>query len=166
MEKTNQLMNSLPVDSVSDRMMVEVHFYSPSLFTIFDEDQSWGKYVLYWGKDFHSTTDLTRNATWGEEQYIDDTFNLMKTKFVNKGIPVIIGEYSSGGLNTKHASGDALALHTDSKMYYLKYVTSQAIASGLMPVLWDTGSLISRSNNTVTDQRSLDALLQGAGLQK
>ncbi|HJT72802.1 MAG TPA: cellulase family glycosylhydrolase, partial [Chitinophaga sp.] len=49
-EKTNDLMNTLPTDPVKDRMMVEVHYYSPSQFCLLmDGDADWGKMFYYWG---------------------------------------------------------------------------------------------------------------------
>src|SRR5690606_3638738 len=39
---TFDLMHSLPVDAVPDKMMAEVHFYDPFNFTIMDQDESWG----------------------------------------------------------------------------------------------------------------------------
>ncbi|MGY0034697.1 glycoside hydrolase family 5 protein [Pedobacter sp. NJ-S-72] len=54
-EKTNNLMNTLPTDQVANRMMVEVHNYTPSQFTILEQDASWGKMFYYWGTGHHST---------------------------------------------------------------------------------------------------------------
>jgi hypothetical protein len=59
-------------------------------------------------------------------------------------------------------TGDALTLHLASRAYYLKYVTKQARVNGMLPFYWDTGELLSRTNNTVLDQQALDALVQGA----
>ncbi|HEY1200604.1 MAG TPA: cellulase family glycosylhydrolase, partial [Niastella sp.] len=54
-EKTYELMNVLPTDPVKDRMMVEVHYYSPSQFCLLmDGDASWGKMFYYWGTGHHS----------------------------------------------------------------------------------------------------------------
>jgi len=36
-------MNALPTDTVSNRLMVEYHDYTPSLFTIIHSDQSWAR---------------------------------------------------------------------------------------------------------------------------
>ena len=84
----------------------------------------------------------------------------MKTQFVDKGIPVVLGEYDA--MRRTNLSGDALTLHLASRAYYLKYVTKQAKANGMLPFYWDTGSLLSRQNNSVLDQQALDALVQGA----
>ncbi len=90
----------------------------------------------------------------------------MKTKFVDKGIPVIMGEY--GAIRRSSLTGDALTLHLAARAYYLKYVTKQAKANGLIPFYWDTGStgdntttLFNRSSNTVFDQEALDAVIAG-----
>ena len=119
----------------------------------------------YWGSGYHSATDATRNATWGEESTVDSQFNLMKTKFVDKGIPVILGEY---GAIRRSLTGDALKLHLASRAYYLKYVTKQAKANGIIPFYWDTGAmgdntttLFNRNSNTVYDQDALDAVIAG-----
>ncbi|MGA3286243.1 MAG: cellulase family glycosylhydrolase [Bacteroidota bacterium] len=159
-DKTNQLMQTLPTDKISNRMMVEIHYYTPWNFCGLDADASWGKMFYYWGKDYHSTTDPTRNATWGEESSVDSYFQSMKTKFVDKGIPVVLGEFSA--IRRSSLTGDALTLHLASRAYYFKYVTKQAKANGLLPYYWDTGSLLNRNNNTVLDQQALDALIQGA----
>lgn len=165
-EKTNNLMNTLPTDTATDRMMVEVHYYSPWQFAGLEEDASWGKIAYYWGADYHSTTDTDRNATWGEEADLDGYFKSMKTKFVDQGIPVILGEF--GAIRRTSLTGDALTLHLNSRAYYLKYVVKQAKANGLLPFYWDEGNLgdkgfgiFKRANNTVSDQKVLDALIEG-----
>lgn len=160
-EATNKLMTQMPTDTASNRLMAEVHYYTPWNFTGMTKDESWGNQFFYWGKNFHSTTDTAHNPTWGEEDTVDSMFKLMKTQFVDKGIPVIVGEF--GAIARTTLTGDALKLHLDSRAYYFKYVTKQAIAYGLQPFFWDTGTLLDRKNNVVLDQQSLDALLQGAG---
>lgn len=164
-EKTNKLMTTLPIDKVANRMMAEVHFY-PYQFTLMTEDADWGKMFYYWGAGNHSATDTSRNPTWGEEADVDKFFLLMKNQFVDKGIPVILGEF--GAIKRTNLTGDALALHLKSRAAFLKYVVKQSKANGLLPFYWDAGnlgvntmSLFDRSNNTVYDQQALNALLDG-----
>ncbi len=159
-EKTNEWMTLLPTDTLAERMMAEVHFYSPFNFTLMEQDESWGNRFYYWGRGFHSTTDSTRNATWGEEDYVDATFALMKQQFADQGIPVILGEYGMGIRD--FLTGENLELHLASRAYYLNYVTQQAIANGMLPFYWDTGGLLDRGNNSVKDQQGLDALIEAA----
>lgn len=164
--KTNQLMTSLPTDKLTGRMMVEVHYYSPWQFCGMTQDESWGKMFYYWGNGFKSTTDTGRNATWGEEAGVTADFKLMKTQFVDKGIPVILGEF--GAIRRSTLTGDNLTKHLASRAYYLKYVVQQAKANGLVPFYWDEGSIsnngfgiFNRSNNTVFDNQALTGLMSG-----
>ncbi|WP_269233802.1 cellulase family glycosylhydrolase [Flavobacterium flavigenum] len=165
-EKTNKLMTTLPTDKVASRMMVEVHYYSPWNFGGLTKDETWGKMFYYWGAGFHSSTDTERNATWGEEADLEKNFKLMKTQFVDKGIPVLLGEF--GAIRRTILTGDALTLHLNSRAYYLKTVVKTAKANGLLPFYWDEGSLgnngfgiINRTNNTVFDIQALTALKEG-----
>jgi aryl-phospho-beta-D-glucosidase BglC (GH1 family) len=166
-ERTNNLMSTLPTDEIANRMMVEVHYYTPWNFCGLERDESWGKMFYYWGQGYHSATDTERNANWGEEATVDTNFGLMKSKFVDNGIPVVLGEY--GATRRVTLTGDALTLHLASRAYYLKYVTQKAKAYGLLPFYWDNGggtdsgmAIFNRSNNTVSDQQALDALVEGA----
>lgn len=160
-EETEKLWNGMPLDTAVNKLMAEVHFYAPFNFALMDKDESWGKQSYYWGEGFHSTTDPERNSTWGEEAFVDRLFASMKAKFVDQGIPVVLGEY--GPMRRDSLTGDALTLHLASRAYYLRYVTERAIATGMLPFVWDTGSIFNRTSLTVADQQSLDALLLGAG---
>lgn len=167
-EKTNKLWPQMPVDTATNRLMSEVHFYSPYNFVLMSKDESWGKQAYYWGKGFHSPTDVEHNPTWGEEDYIDTWFKAMKTQFVDKGVPVLLGEF--GAMRRTNLTGDALSLHLAGRAYYHKYVVQQALVNGMLPFYWDNGGLdnfssgiFDRKQNTIFDQQTLDALLQGAG---
>ena len=158
-------MNTLPSDPTANRMMVEVHYYGPWQFCGLTADANWGNMFFYWGSGYHSTTDPSRNATWGEEDYVVAEFQKMKTRFVNTGIPVVLGEY--GAIRRLSLTDSALTLHLASRAYWNKYITRQARANGMLPFYWDEGSLgdngfgiINRQNNTVGDQQVLDALVQ------
>lgn len=163
-EKTSKLMTTLPTDKVANRIMAEVHFY-PYQFTLMTKDESWGKMFYYWGAGNHSTTDTERNPTWGEEADIDKLFKSMKTQFVDKGIPVILGEF---GAIRRDLTGDALTLHLKSRADFLKYVVKQSRANGMIPFYWDAGfmgvntmTIFNRTNNTVYDTQALTALQDG-----
>ncbi|SDP28855.1 Aryl-phospho-beta-D-glucosidase BglC, GH1 family [Mucilaginibacter sp. OK268] len=158
--KTNSLMNTLPSDPASNRMMVEVHYYTPYNFCLMDGDASWGNMFYYWGSGYHSTTDPSRNATYGEESDLNGYFQSMKTKFVNQGIPVVLGEFAAGRRSS--LTGDAYNLHIASRAYWYNYVIHQALLNGMLPFLWDTGSIIDRSTYAVKDQQQLAAMVQGA----
>jgi hypothetical protein len=169
-EKTNQWMNALPVDPASGRMMVEDHFY-PYQFTLMTQDASWGNAFYYWGSAYHSTTDVAHNATWGEEAWVDSMFGLLKTKFVDQGIPVVLGEF--GAIKRTSLTGDSLRLHVLSRRHFYNAVVADAMAKGLIPIAWDAGnkgdgtmSVFDRTTGGTYDLGLLNAIRAGAGLPK
>src|SRR5688572_12287933 len=164
-ELTYNLMNTLPHDPVPNRLMVEIHNYTPATFTIvLDGDVSWGNMVYYWGAGNHSTIEPERNAKAAdEESAILDEFQKMKQKFVDKGIPVMLGEYGTwrrtDGLG-KPVPKD-MEMHNKSVDYWSYYVTKQAKVHGLVPFWWEIGFMLDRANNVVKDQPMLDAIIEG-----
>jgi hypothetical protein len=126
------------------------------------QDESWGNMFYYWGNGYHSTTDASRNATWGEESYVETVFGLMKTKFIDKGIPVIIGEYAVSKRNLSAPSDQAL--HVASRLYFYRYIVNSARSKGIIPIAWDINmQMYNRSTSAVLDQPVIDAIMQGAG---
>jgi len=154
---TDNLMNTLPTDPTPNRVMVEVHYYEPFQFTALSADASWGSMFYYWGQNNHSIIEPSRNATWGEEDFVLAEFPKMKAKFVDKGIPVIVGEYGA----YRRTTPLDMDRHQASVDHWITFVTQQEISDGLKPFWWDTGGLIDRRNYTVSDQRSLDAIMLG-----
>lgn len=165
-QKTNELMDEMPVDKVENRLMAEIHYYTPYQFCLMSKDANWGNMFYYWGKDYHSTTDTLYNANWGEESTIDEFFASMKSKFVDKHIPVIMGEYAA--IQRPYLEGEDLQLHLKSRNYYLYYVTKKAKENGIIPFYWDAGflgdnsyTLFNRKDNTVYDKNALSAIIKG-----
>ena len=160
----------ISTDYVPDRLMVEVHHYDPWNFCGLEKDETWGKYAALWGQPYEQYAIgvlAGRAATWGKEDYLKTQFNKMKTSFVDKGYPVILGEY--GVIRRTTYSGDALMHHLDSRAYYLRYVTEQAKNYGLIPFYWDNGStgnlafgIIDRKTNRIADEKALNALIEGS----
>jgi len=80
-----------------NRLMVEYHCYTPFQFTQLSGDASWGNMFYFWGPAYHYSGDPARNATWGEEGYIDSGFQQLTDQYVSKGIPVMVGEFQAAG---------------------------------------------------------------------
>jgi len=159
-------MPTLPTDKVAGRMMAEIHFYAPFNFALMQKDETWGNQAYYWGAGNHSTTDTAHNPTWGEEDYVDAQFASLKTAFVDKGIPVLLGEFAAQ--RRTNLTGNALALHLQSRNYYHTYVVKKAVANGVLPFFWDvgapddqSGSVFDRRTYQVRGQATLDALMAG-----
>ena len=150
------LMNTFPTDEVPNRIMYEEHYYTPFQFTLLSEDVSWGNMFYYWGDGNHSAIEPSRNSTWGEEAEAVQYFQGLKTKFVDKGIPVLMGEYLAA-LRSTTADPDK---HIDSRDHWLKFITRTAVENGVIPFVWDTGGLIDRNTGAIKDQRAIDSILE------
>ena len=172
-DKTYNMMNTLPSDPTPGRLMIEVHHY-PFQWSIMTSDASWGNMFYFWGQNYHSPTLTTRNSTWGEESYTDSQFQEMVTKFISKGIPVIIGEFGAvKRTGYSDLTGTELNRHLASRTYYSRVIVNKANAAGLKPIYWDAGGtgsntmwLFDRGNSAapVIDQDNARALTGGAAL--
>ena len=127
-------LNSLPTDTVSNRLMVEYHNYTPFDFT---QTQSAGS-TYFWGPAYHYSGDPARNATWGEEGAMDAGFQQLEDQYVSKGIPVMIGEFQAAGKN--FLTGTEATWNSLSCYYWNKYLVDSAHAHGMSPFYWSTGS--------------------------
>jgi hypothetical protein len=139
--------------------MVEYHNYTPSLFTIFSTDQSWGTAIYYWGAAYHNPADPTRNAGSPEEGAIDSGFQQLTDMYISKGIPVMIGEF---GVGSKPTTGVNATYSQASSLYWLKYVGDSAHAHGLSPFNWSTpSSLFDYLTGAITNQDAVSVLTGG-----
>ncbi|WP_448633287.1 hypothetical protein [Pedobacter panaciterrae] len=88
----------------------------------------------------------------------------MKQKFVDKGIPVVLGEYASWRRTASNGNfvPKDLEMHNKSVEYWATYMTKQAKANGLLPFWWETGFMLDRANNAIKDQGMYDALIAGS----
>jgi aryl-phospho-beta-D-glucosidase BglC (GH1 family) len=144
---------SMPSDSIASRLMVEIHFYDPYDYAL-NENGS----CLYWGSPYPSQS----ACSWAQESYVDDLFGKVRNKWINSGIPVIMGEY-----------GVAMRpnLNIPSREYYLEYINRAARTAGIKTFYWDNGvlpsstsgfALFNRSTGAVVDQGAVNAIKRGA----
>lgn len=135
----------MPSDPTTNRIMAEVHFYDPYEFCLQEANT-----VFLWGKDFTGAG----TASWGQEDWVDKQFGRMKTNFADRGIPVVLGEYSPTLRMSLNATD--YANHVKSRNYYLNYVTKAAVQNGIIPVYWDngpTGDMASGLFNRLTGEQ-------------
>ena len=137
----------LPTDPTPNRLIVTFHYYDPYDFTGSNTDAVWGS--------------KAKSNGWANESFVQSTFNSVKNKFYNNGIPVIIGEY-----------GAQIKSNAAYRKYYMEYVTKYAHDCGFIPFYWDnagfgTGSekfgLLDRSNGSAHDtsaQQILDVMMK------
>ncbi len=147
---------NMPTDTVEDRLMVEIHYYSPWDFCGATED-----YKTQWGEGY---TDV---STWGQEDYLISEFEKMKTKYVDNNIPVVMGEY--GALLRTSLQGVAYTNHVESRNYFLKTVTATAKEDGIIPFIWDNGTtgdngfgLFDRDTGEQVHSDAISAIIEGA----
>ena len=146
--------------------MVEVHFYEPYLFCLLDKDgnDAWSKCYYYWGKD-NKLAGSNRNTPDNyAEAWVDAQMAKIKAKFVDKGIPVIIGEYAA--IFRTLGEGEDQELHDKSVAYFDEYVTKVAKDNGCVPFYWETGDVIDCTNGVVKKQYIFDAIMKGASQGK
>lgn len=113
-QKTCNELFEMPNDPVN-RCALSVHYYTPPTFAILEEDASWG----------------TNRTTWGTDEDFAELqlyMDMVKEKFVDNGVPVILGEF---GCPTKNKEADSVRL-------YLSSVCNAAFTRDICPVLWDT----------------------------
>ncbi|WP_076931791.1 cellulase family glycosylhydrolase [Proteiniphilum saccharofermentans] len=155
---TNNLFGDMPTDVVPNRLMLEVHYYNPWTFCGLTQDESWGRMAYFWGT--HSVTGSDRNATSGDEAEMKSLFAKMKTKFVDKGIPVILGEY--GAITMRTGLGEHQEAHNKSRNLYDETVTREAKNHGMVPFYWETGGVVNRNTGEIKDNYAMDGILKGA----
>lgn len=97
------------------RLAVSVHYYDPSNLTLLEEDADWGKAKTTWG----SAADIAA---------LDRKVAMLKKRFIDNGVPVIVGEYGCFGKNKSRDTIESYLLDVSSRMY----------AIGACPILWDT----------------------------
>ena len=139
-DKTNDYYDITKLnDSATDRLMAEVHFYAPYQFTMMTEDASWSYMQFYWNNSSCNYTSSKHKGTYADAT-VTNQFKKMKTKFVDKGYPVLVGEYGSIWRNLSGKSGESQSKHNESLTYWYRLVTLGCMQYGLIPCAWDTNS--------------------------
>lgn len=139
--------NTVPTDTVAHRLFMEVHYYDPFNFTLNGSSSIW-----QWGAN---ATDAAATETWANEPWVDDQFRKMKTRFVDQGVGVIIGEY---GAYVKSGYPGMAAY----RRYWAQYVTRSIVQHGQVPMWWDTGELIDRRTGAQTVPDVISAIVEAA----
>ena len=120
--------------------MAEVHFYPYQFSLMTGGDEDWGKMFYYWedqtpGNDAAHTCS---GSALGSKSSIDQLFSGLKSRFYDKGIPVVIGEM--GAVKRLDAlTGDNLKYHLKARAAWYGYTVAAAKKNGLVPCVWDTG---------------------------
>ncbi len=140
-------INTMPTDTVPNRLFMEVHNYDPYNFSLNGDSKIW-----QWGA---GATDAAATETWANEAYFDKMFRSMKTRFVDQGVAVIVGEY--GAYVKPKYPGMA-----EYRKVWAKYVTHSIVQNGLVPMWWDTGELIDRVTGAQKEPAVIKVIIDAA----
>ena len=150
----NAPVSTFPKDKVEGRLMFEVHYYDPYQYTLMTSQQDWGAsepiQPQYYYGDYTKASEPKRNAgynAWagsvdsklGSIVHPQEQFAKMKTNYVDKGYPVIVGEFGAN-VRSPELNGSDLNLHKQGRVQWHKDVVSAAKQYGLTPILWDMGN--------------------------
>lgn len=124
-ERTCDSLYKMP-DDKAGRCILSVHYYTPWDFCTCNIKHTWG----------------TNSEVWQMETLIGK----MKKNFVDKGIPVIIGEYA--------ASGSDLS----SCIFFIEKLNKLCSDYGIATFIWDSGSQVNRKTYKWRTPQYLEAL--------
>ena len=122
---------ALPTDTVTSKLMMEIHYYDPYNFTLNANSGIW-----QWGL---IATKAAATENWANEAYTDGQFQKMKSHFIDKGVPVILGEYSAMQRSEQDATGKY-------RTFWDAYITRSAHKHGIVPMYWDNGPTSNHSS--------------------
>lgn len=124
-ERTCDLLYKMP-DDKAGRCILSVHYYTPWDFCTCDIKHTWG--------------------TNSEVRQMETLIGKMKKNFVDKGIPVIIGEYA--------ASGSDLS----SCIFFIEKLNKLCSDYGIATFIWDSGRQVNRKTYKWRTPQYLEAL--------
>jgi endoglucanase len=110
-----------------NKLFLSIHYYTPFAFCGVDKVPNWESAQATWGSEADKS-ELTR---------LFDTLHAFSAR---RNIPVILGELGTPGPNP--------ARDPASRARWLESTASAAFARGIVPVLWDADSDVSRSDGS------------------
>jgi endoglucanase len=124
---------TIPTDPAGpNKLFLSIHYYTPYTFCGLDTVESWGSPATTWGTDAEKAT-------------LQSLFSKLGTFSTQRGIPVIIGEFSV-------TRGQAYVRQAASRILWMQTVAKAALSHGMVPVLWDTGSDINRTDGSFSTE--------------
>lgn len=162
--KTCELMNTLPEDDTKDRMILEVHYYTPWQFCGMEQDETWGNMMYFWGAENqkYATGEFINRWYQNGESELTTLFDKLKNHSDSKNIPVIIGEFAAikrQNLNNQ----TAIEGNEQSRASFNECVVKEAKERGMLPFYWDAGSgILNRNSLEISDKTEYNGLMTGA----
>jgi hypothetical protein len=115
----------------------------------------------FWGAAYHTTGLANRNATWGEESYDDSELASIKSAFIDKGYPVVCGEWRASPKPAESdLTGQYITQNVNSTTYWNFYMHNDLNSHGVYCIAWDTpNQTFNPTTGAVVDQAGLNAIL-------
>lgn len=124
--KTCDSRFKMPEDKAKNKLLVSVHYYTPSTYCILSENASWGRVKNEWGNNKQ------------DRKLLDDNFAKMK-KFVDEGYGVIIGEY---GVSKKKDGSKKEGMEE-----WMTAILDNCDNYNYVPMLWDCNTFFHKTGN-------------------
>lgn len=109
------------------RVMLSVHYYTPYQFCINGNPTTWGSEA--------------------ELAVVQRQLDKVKTAFIDRGVPVIMGEY-----------GASARTEAASRVFWMEHVAKACRDRGIAPFLWDNGAELDRKTLNWRTPGLLDAM--------
>ncbi len=114
------------------KLFLSLHYYSPYTFTLMDTVETWGSPATTWGSS-------------QEVAQLEADFAKAASFSTSRNIPIILGEFAV-------TRGTNFVREPASRSAWMGSVISTSKAHGIVPVLWDTGSEISRTDGSFSPE--------------
>ncbi len=129
------------------KLILSAHYYDPWSFAGSGTTHVWGQ-----GNPGADSS--------GQEDWVASQVSALKTHYIDKGLPVIWGEY--GAVNQTG--------YENYRRYYMEYVTKVTHDAGIVPIVWDNNGwrgsgndafgFINREDNIVQYPTVVDAMIR------
>ena len=146
-EKTCVDALEVPTDPAgADKLMLSVHYYTPYPFSQMSDPETWEG---IW---------TAPRTTWGTEEDLTELRNLLSLAAAfstERGLPVIISEFA-----VTPGSGSYVR-ESASRVLWMKSTMETSLSLNMVPIVWDFGTDISRSDGSFSADFS--AAVSGLG---
>ena len=120
-EKTCVPAFKVPTDPAgTGKLFLSLHYYTPYQFAILED----GTAFTSWGTD-------------ADKQQLASLFDKAQAFSQERKIPIIVGEFAATTKRTE-----------DMRLLWMSAVAKAAVSRGMVPVLWDTGSDVKRTDGS------------------
>lgn len=132
-KETTSSLYKMPKDS-ENRLILSIHYYTPWQFCTTNMQHEWG--------------------SSSEVSTMESLFKSLKTTYVEKGIPVIIGEYGTGPNDKESCS------------FFIEKLVKTCKDYGIAPFYWDNGEQVDRKTYKWRAPEYLEAMKKASSGEK